>query len=61
MKTQEEEETENFKESFNIKKKPKKHVRRANPRYEFEYDDTKPDAHMDDDLNEYMEDKNRDD
>lgn len=57
-KMEEQEETEeDIRESFNIKKRPKKHVRRTNPKYEFEYDDTKPDAHIDEDIDEYMNNK----
>ena len=44
------------KENANIKKRPKRHVRKTNTKYEFTYDDTKPETYMDEEETEYIED-----
>lgn len=50
--------TEDTKESQNTRKRPKRQMRKANAKYEFTYDDTKPETYMDDE-EEYMMDEDK--
>ena len=48
------------KESMSSKKRPKRHVRKTNTKYEFTYDDTKPEVYSDD-MEDYLEGDRQDD